>query len=1019
MEPGLYEQLLTLKLAKDLEALQSQLQGRLERVEPSESPQVLALHLAQAVRVALESVEPGRRVEMVNTLLGHLSEQLGEEPFVDERLLQLLSVGPPNVRLLRPGIPLNSTDLLVNARGEHRIGSELVKELETADRVDLVCSFLKWSGLRLLLEPLTRFQQRGGRLRVLTTCYLGATEVKTLDHLCSLGEVQVSYDSRRTRLHAKAWLFHRKSGFSTAYVGSSNMSSAALQDGLEWNVRLSPSENPRVLKKFEATFESYWRDPEFEPYRPDRDRDRFVRAVREQGPSYDGLTYSLEVRAYPFQQEILDRLSAERELHNRHRNLVVAATGTGKTVIAGLDYCRYHRAEKRARLLFIAHRAEILKQSLTTFRAILKDGTFGDLWTGSDHPQQDDHLFASVQKLSNVDLQRFEPDHFDLVIIDEFHHAAAPTYDRLLQHFKPKILLGLTATPERSDGASVLHWFEGRVATELRLWDALERGLLCPFHYFGIHDNTDLSAVPFQRGRYRSSGLENLYTGNDARVMLILKEMESRLADTGAMRALGFCATVEHAQFMASRFRESGYHAVAVTGQTPPEQRREAIASLRRGDRDDLRVIFTVDVFNEGVDLPEVDTLLLLRPTESATIFLQQLGRGLRLSEGKECLTVLDFIGFQAKDFRFDAAVRTLIGGSRKEMLQQLEQGFPHLPSGCSVQLDRVAQAIVVENIKKSLRGHRAFLKQELSALGPKVGLEEFLARTGLELTDLYRGRRPGWKPLRQEVGFEKPIEGHPNLLKAIARLTHLDSTEYLRFLQETLSRPSPPRALPSSQRQVRMLTMLHFSLWSAEEARNPILRQLDRLWEDPVALAELRELLPVLEERVDHLCYPLEAFPTVPLSIHCRYSLSEILAAFGELTPERPHRIREGVFYHKTSGWDLFFVTVQKNEKDYSPTTLYRDFALSPELFHWESQSTTSSDSKTGKRYQSHRGPGGRALFFVRESSKDDRNETRPYLFLGPAEYLSHQGDRPMSITWKLEVKLPISGYRQFQLTA
>lgn len=971
-----------------------------------------------SIRRTLESLKPEQRVEATNQLLQTLLQYANNTPeeSVEGRLEQLLAVLPSTSPIPdRPAIPLNSSDLLVNARGEHRIGTELIKELKSADQVDLLCSFLKWSGFNVLQDALRQFAARGGRLRVITTCYLGATDVKVLEALSELGQVKVSYDSPRTRLHAKAWLFHRDTGYSTAYIGSSNMSSAALQDGLEWNVRISRAENPRILTKFQGAFEAYWQDGEFENYTPGQDKEKFLKASRaEASGETASLPFTLDVQPYPFQLEILERLETERQVHARWRNLVVAATGTGKTVMAGLDYRRVFGG--RARLLFVAHREEILGQSLSTFRQILKDGSFGDLWTGSNaNPDQNDHLFASVQKLANVDLSTIDPTHFDVLIVDEFHHAAAPTYTRLLQHFQPRLLLGLTATPERADGESILDWFDGVSAVELRLWDALERGLLCPFQYFGVHDTTDLGDVAFRRGRYDPSQLENVYDGDDARVRLILAQLHKHVDDPSRMRALGFCVGVGHAKFMARRFQEAGYPACAVLGETSDDERRKAVRDLREGR---LQAIFTVDVFNEGVDLPEVDTLLFLRPTESATVFLQQLGRGLRRSPGKECVTVLDFIGTARQEFRFDVAYRALLGGTRRELQAQVEAGFPFLPSGCSMQLDRIATKIVVENLRGSIKRARAFLRQELRAVGPQASLSSFLNRSGTELGELYSGNKPGWVHLRRQVGFDGPAETEreKGLLAAVARLLHSDSPRHLDYLQALLTRETPPGYLPAEQQ--RQAAMLHFSLWSKDQATTPVPEMLEKLWSEPGALQELRALLPLLRERIDHQALPLEEHPDVPLEVHCHYSLAEILAGFGVMTPERPHIIREGVKYHEASGCDLFFITIRKNERDYSPSTLYRDYAVSPQLFHWESQSTTRSESKTGLRYQSHTGR-THALLFVRETAKDDRGYTSPYLFLGPAYYVTHEGERPMAITWRLRWPIPLQFYRGMRLAA
>ncbi|MGH3010219.1 MAG: DEAD/DEAH box helicase family protein, partial [Gaiellaceae bacterium] len=339
------------------------------------------------------------------------------------------------------------------------------------------------------------------RLRVITSTYMGVTERGALDYLVrELGaEVSVNYEQNATRLHAKAWLLRRDTGFDTAYVGSSNLSRAAILDGLEWNVRLSATATPRLLDKFEATFEAYWAGETFEPYDPDRDGARFDEASRRAGASGTAASLfdvpALVPHPYPHQREILEDLDVQRLMHGLHRNLVVAATGTGKTVVAAFDYRNLReRLGGSPSLLFVAHRQEILEQSLSAFRQVLADREFGELHVGQHKATLWRHVFASVQSLGVRGIEAFAPDHFDVVVIDEFHHAAAPTYRRIIDYLRPTELLGLTATPERADGVRVQdEYFDGRVASEMRLWEALEADLLCPFHYFGITDETDLT----------------------------------------------------------------------------------------------------------------------------------------------------------------------------------------------------------------------------------------------------------------------------------------------------------------------------------------------------------------------------------------------------------------------------------------------------------------------------------------------------------------------------------------------
>lgn len=647
--PGLYQQLLTEGLQQQLRVLQESLVAT-DGLDPQEAPRLLARHLAGLARIALEHLSggatPEHQLELVNQLVGLLQSQApraistGDLLHPSARLLSEIratALLPGQAATIRPLIPLADSTLLVNASGEPSVGQALIHEIPSAQRIVLLCAFIKWSGLRLLQPALSEFLQSQPRrqLRVLTTVYLGATDRRALDWLVAHGaEVRVSYDTRRTRLHAKAWLFHRPglSGSppaSTAYIGSSNLSTAALHDGLEWNVRLSAHDNEGILAKFQAAFESYWEEGEFEPYRASElEQRRFDRAVREESAgdsAADATPLSFfDIRPYAYQQEILDKLSAERSLHGRWRNLVVAATGTGKTVIAALDYAR-QGGPGHPSLLFVAHRREILQQSLATFRQVLRDGSFGELLVDGQRPNQWRHVFASVQSLAGLDPADLAPDTFDVVIVDEFHHAAAASYERWLRHLAPMLLLGLTATPERTGGEDILHWFDGRIAAELRLWSALEQGLLAPFHYFGLHDGTDLSRIEWRRNGYATEALSNLYTADDARLRLILRELADKVTNLAAMRALGFCVSVEHAHWMARKFVASGLRAAALDASSPREQRAEQIRRLRSGE---LQILFAVDLFNEGLDIPEIDTVLFLRPTESAIVFLQQLGRG-------------------------------------------------------------------------------------------------------------------------------------------------------------------------------------------------------------------------------------------------------------------------------------------------------------------------------------------------------------------------------------------------------
>jgi superfamily II DNA or RNA helicase/HKD family nuclease len=970
--PGLYDHPLSESALQALSQLPAELH-QLSALDPAEAPQRLARYLRQLSETALASLPEAQRQQqqlaLVNRIVALLHQQAptaihpGDQLHPSARLLQELRaapLAPGQAPISRPLIPLADGNLLVNAPSEPSVGMALQAEVPSADRIDLLCAFIKWSGLRLLQPVLSAYLQAGGELRVLSTVYLGATDRRALDWLAERGaQVRVSADTRRTRLHAKAWLFHRRSGASTAYIGSSNLSSVALLDGLEWNVRLAALETPAMLQKFQANFDAYWEEGEFEPYAATPDDQARLDHQLALARGDDSVSTSaplawFHLRPYAYQQEMLDQLEAERSLHQRFRNLVVAATGTGKTVLAAFDVARLHRAfpeqfpfPEPPRLLFIAHRKEILQQALLTFRQVLRDGSFGELQVDGERPSDGRHVFASVQSLAQQDPATLHPSAYDVVIVDEFHHAAASSYRRWLDHLRPKLLLGLTATPERADGLDILQWFDGRIAAELRLWTALDQGLLSPFHYFGVGDNTNLAALAWRQGGYVPAELSKLYTGDHHRVALILRQLHDKLADPQRMRALGFCVSVEHARFMASRFNAAGLASEALSANSPREQRQDALRRLAAGE---LRILFAVDLFNEGLDIPSIDTVLLLRPTESAVVFLQQLGRGLRLSPetGKSCLTVLDFIGAQHRRFRFDQRFRALLGGSRRALESQLDQGFPFLPPGCRLVLDRVSQQVVLASLRASLPTRRPALLGDLRALAseglirPGSGLADWLEALAMEPADFYGVRGAGFTSLRRALGW---LAGDPHTLeeslpRAIgAGLLHLGDPDRLRATAAALAAPSPPDPERLGERDRRQWLMLTAQLFGTGKRWRPLPDALALLWQASAWRDELRPLLHLLAERTDRRLHPLAWALPVPLRVHGRYSRAEIEAAFGILHDDAPWIHREGVLWHEPSQCDLLFVTLNKSEALFSPSTRYSDLALGPNLFHWESQ--------------------------------------------------------------------------------
>ncbi len=920
------------------------------------------------VRRALTEYESADlQAEQVNSLLSKAlvpADLQAVEVELPARILQGIGKRTPLGSVAPvPALPstrLSQSDLLVNAEGQPNVGTELRRELASADSVDLICAFVIWSGVRQLQEALADVVARGGKLRVITTTYMGATEKRAVDELVRLGaEVRVALDARTTKLHAKAWLLERGSGLSTAFVGSSNLSHTALFDGLEWNVRLSTGDAGHVIDRVRMTFASHWESEHFVPYDPERNGEELARALREHERRSVGAATTinfanLDVRPYPHQQRMLDMLTMERERQDRHRNLVVAATGTGKTVVAALDYRALCEAtDRRLSLLFVAHREEILRQSLATYRAALRDGSFGEIH-GGGHIADGKHVFAMIQSLQAERIERLNPDAFEVVVVDEFHHAAASSYERLLDRLQPVELLGLTATPERLDGRDVTHWFGGRTAVELRLWEAIDEGFLVPFQYFGVADDTNLSAVTWRRGRYAAEELNNLFSGDDRRVAKLLEAVGRIVHKPESMRGLGFCVSVEHARFMAKRFTEAGLKSVALSGEDDPATRSAVLDQLSRGE---LRCVFSVEVLGEGVDVPDVDCLLLLRPTESATLFTQQLGRGLRRAKGKSHLTVIDLIGQHRAEFRFEERLRAIVDPRRGPVADQVERGFPFLPAGCAVELDRKSREIVLENIKAAVRQRRwGALVRNVEGAPPETSLADFLDRYDLEVGDLYRNRHC-WTELCREAGREMLPASRPEfegqILAALGKLTHVDDPERVRFYSEALKSANPP-SLETDERSRRLLTMFAWGLGSGNE-HNSLEQFFDSLWAEPAVRSELVELLSVLDARSRTAPRPSPLNPEIPLTPHARYSRQEVVAALGFGEDAKPKVTQGGVLWIPGAKCDVFFVDLRKAERDYSPTTMYRDYAISRELFHWESQSRQAPHQPTVRRYIEH----------------------------------------------------------------
>ncbi|WP_311448756.1 DUF3427 domain-containing protein [uncultured Rothia sp.] len=1060
---GLYEHLKSASLMSRAIPEGAQWQEEILEKDDYNIPELLTQFFATQLAPALESLKtPADQVELVNRMMELLpqdAEEQNDSLLTDDgsNVIQMRELTLTDAKTTRPDIPLSDVALMTNTSKDLNLNTEIQKELESADRVDLLCSFLKMSGVNSLSEQLKAIKNRGIPFRIITTTYMGATDRKAIDRLVEEygAEVKISYQGDSTRLHAKAWLFHRNTGMSTGYVGSSNLSSAALTDGLEWNVRISNPITPGLIRQFEGLFESYWKSGDFTSYTAsDKEKQELDTALakaditgrKSKGLEYDIDSSLLDVHPFPHQVRMLEEMQNARS-KGRHRNLAVAATGTGKTVFSALDYRRLcEQSGKKLKLLFIAHRKEILDQARRTFGDVMLKGNFGELLTGGKKPEYNEAVFATIQTLSGAALENYAPDYFDVIIMDECHHIKAASWDKVFNYFEPREFIGLTATPEREDGVNIADkYFGGYVATSIRLWDALEDNLLVPFQYFGITDGTDLRRVNVRGGQYDETDLEKRYTDHkdaERRLRIIVKELREKVDNPLRMKALGFCVSVKHAKYMAQKFNEIGIPADCLVGTDSAERRAEVMKNLA-DEAHELTTIFTVDLFNEGIDIPSVDTLLMLRPTQSLTLFMQQLGRGLRRAPLKSVLTVLDFVGHQNKNFMIHSKYRAF---ARQGALTEQDIESPDLPAGCHFHLDELTQEQVIKKIRESLgmnknalistvKGYLENMRQDSAELDIRPTVIDFINHYGLGLPQIY-GRSskvtlPGvtkpvattWTSLQAATGlypdlvvpFQDNISLEVN--RRVKALRHVNDSFRINAYLELLNTDIREQDMTDEQR--RFAWMLLFSIWpnakwvgsterfSLNEGlatlrkNRGILQELESVWNFNAA-TDTASTLPLFEGE------------DIPLRTHAYYSREELFAGLAgqEESFGVPTGFREGVKTFNSSNTTALVVNLEKSEKHFSPTTMYKDYAISTDEFAWDSQNATTPESPTGQLFQHHEEQSRRIVLFVRRNQKDAIG-TRPYMCLGTVKYISHEGSKPMHIRWSLDRPMPASMFQ------
>lgn len=598
--------------------------------------------------------------------------------------------------------PINS--ITGNINRSKYLYYQLKEDFKSAESIDFIVSFLMESGVKMILPDLREAINRGVKVRILTGKYLGITQPTALYLLKSeFGDkidLRFYYTQTEQAFHPKAYFFHKKNG-SDVFVGSSNISRSALTSGIEWNYRLNSNQNPSDFNDFYDTFENLFNhhsvivdDDQLKSYAKSWRRPAVAKDLDKFDPFNEDDTLVFKTcEPRGAQIEALYALEQSRK-EGADRGLVQAATGVGKTYLAAFDSKNYKH------VLFVAHREEILNQAAASFCNVRCSKDYG-FFNGKVHDTNKAVIFASVASLGKDEYLNgdfFNPDYFDYIVVDEFHHAVNNQYKKIIDYFKPKFLLGLTATPERTDGRSIYELCDYNVPYEINLYQAINRGMLVPFHYYGIYDQTDYSGLKFVKGDYLESELNITYLNNEIRDNLIYKHY----LKYHSKRALGFCCSRVHAGYMAKVFTQKGIPAVAVYSNSDGEYSEDRTQAIKMLEEGRVRIIFSVDMFNEGVDIPEVDTVMFLRPTQSGIVFLQQLGRGLRTSKGKEYLNVLDFIG----NYKFAGKNISLLSDQKRTGSLVTLNTEVKYPDGCLVDFDMELIDLFEEMNKRKLSIH-------------------------------------------------------------------------------------------------------------------------------------------------------------------------------------------------------------------------------------------------------------------------------------------------------------------------
>ena len=606
--------------------------------------------------------------------------------------------------------------LLYNNRNNKVINS-IRDELKECDEFIISSAFITYSGIVQLLEEFKQLEKNNIKGKILTTDYLYFTEPKALRKLQEFENLEIKlYSQEKEGFHTKGYIF-KKDNLYKGIVGSSNLTMNALAVNKEWNVEFTSLEEGEMLLELKREFNDLWAQadelddilPEYEKIYNDNKNFKRVREITDELKEQNVKELTPNIMQEDFIKNLRNLIK-----QGENRAILVSATGTGKTYASAFAVKDF----EPKRFLFLVHREQIAKQSIIAYKNIFKDHENFGLLSGNSKEGDRNYLFATIQTMSKDDVYtKYDKDHFDYIIIDEVHKAGALSYQKIFQYFEPKFWLGMTASPERTDGFNIYDLFDNNIAHEIRLQEALEEDLLCPFHYFGITD------VEFDTGEIDDDFSDFNLLASDERVEYLLEKSRFYGYSGDRIKALVFCSRKREAQLLAEEFTKRGHPSIVLTGDDSQEKRLEAIDRLTNDDNPDkLEYIFTVDIFNEGVDIPEINQVLLVRPTESPIIFIQQLGRGLRKYKNKEFVVILDFIGNYRNNFMIPIALSGDRSYDKDKIRKYVFEGNKTIPGASSINFDEVSKKRIYESINNTSFSKVALFKEKYNNLKFKLG---------------------------------------------------------------------------------------------------------------------------------------------------------------------------------------------------------------------------------------------------------------------------------------------------------